>query len=209
MPRRTALPQELDSRVRRFVCRLREIRDVSELSLARLAARTGYSRSSWNRYLTARSLPPRPAVEAFARACGRDPAPLLALYELAAGGEAVEHPPSEAAHLAGALRELKDRTGLSFAALAERTVYSKSSWARYLGGCTVPPQGAVRDLCAVADEPPERLTALHALAVRARSAGTADAADAAVTADPAGARSAGDRDHTARPAAGRGVRPAA
>ncbi|MFH8342230.1 DUF2690 domain-containing protein [Streptomyces sp. AM6-12] len=49
------------------------------------------------------------------------------------------------------LRELKDRTGLSLAALAARTPYSKSAWHRYLSGGKRPPRPAVEDLCRLAD----------------------------------------------------------
>ena len=43
-------------------------------------------------------------------------------------------PAPECAALAERLRALRARTGLSLAALAERTPYSKSSWERYLNG---------------------------------------------------------------------------
>ncbi|ANS68835.1 serine/threonine protein kinase [Streptomyces lincolnensis] len=49
-----------------------------------MAAKTGYSTSSWERYLGGRSLPPREAVEAMARIAGEDPTRLLALHEVAA-----------------------------------------------------------------------------------------------------------------------------
>ncbi|MER7915305.1 MULTISPECIES: DUF2690 domain-containing protein [unclassified Streptomyces] len=49
------------------------------------------------------------------------------------------------------LRELKDRTGLSLAALATRTPYSKSAWHRYLSGGKRPPRPAVEALCRLAD----------------------------------------------------------
>ncbi|OIK27872.1 helix-turn-helix domain-containing protein [Streptomyces malaysiense] len=49
------------------------------------------------------------------------------------------------------LRELKDRTGLSLAALAARTPYSKSAWHRYLSGGKRPPRPAVEALCRLAD----------------------------------------------------------
>ncbi|MGW7415543.1 helix-turn-helix domain-containing protein [Streptomyces sp. NPDC054863] len=70
----------------------------------------------------------------------------------------------ECAHLAKELRELKERTGLSLAALAERTPYSKSSWERYLNGKKPVPRQAVEALCAVAAEPAARLLALWELA---------------------------------------------
>ncbi|MFF0744367.1 helix-turn-helix domain-containing protein [Streptomyces sp. NPDC004111] len=70
----------------------------------------------------------------------------------------------DCAHLAEELRELKARTGLSLAALAERTPYSKSSWERYLNGKKPVPRQAVEALCAVAREPCGRLFALWELA---------------------------------------------
>ncbi|MEV5876500.1 XRE family transcriptional regulator [Streptomyces sp. NPDC052101] len=73
------------------------------------------------------------------------------------------------------LRELKDRTGLSLAALASRTPYSKSAWHRYLSGGTPPPRPAVEALCRLAGADPE--------AVLARWE-TADVPPAAATAAP-------------------------
>ncbi|MFJ6832448.1 peptidoglycan-binding protein [Streptomyces sp. NPDC091209] len=84
MPRRKALPAELDSRVRQLVTQLRLLKDQSELSMSQLAVKTGYSQKSWERYLGGRSLPPREAVEALARVGGVDPVRLLALHEVAA-----------------------------------------------------------------------------------------------------------------------------
>src|SRR5689334_24127947 len=66
--------------------------------------------------------------------------------------------PDEA--LAVGLRELKDRTGLSLAALAARTPYSKSAWHRYLSGGTPPPRPAVEALCRLAGADPEAVRAL-------------------------------------------------
>ncbi|WP_217205868.1 peptidoglycan-binding protein [Streptomyces sp. AC550_RSS872] len=84
MSRWAGLPAELDPRVRQLVVRLRRLKDHSGLSLRQLAARTGYSEKSWERYLGGRSLPPPEAVEALARAVGEDPTRLLALHEVAA-----------------------------------------------------------------------------------------------------------------------------
>ncbi|MFD3375428.1 MULTISPECIES: peptidoglycan-binding protein [unclassified Streptomyces] len=84
MSRWKVLPGELDPRVRQLVVRLRRLKDHSGLSLRQLAAKTGYSTSSWERYLGGRSLPPREAVEAMARIGGDDPTRLLALHEVAA-----------------------------------------------------------------------------------------------------------------------------
>ncbi|MGW2424113.1 XRE family transcriptional regulator [Streptomyces sp. NPDC001709] len=58
------------------------------------------------------------------------------------------------------LRELKDRTGLSLAALAARTPYSKSAWHRYLSGGTPPPRPAVEALCRLAGTEPDDVLAL-------------------------------------------------
>ncbi|GAP53049.1 peptidoglycan-binding protein [Streptomyces azureus] len=84
MSRWKGLPEELDPRVRQLVVRLRRVKDHSGLSLRQLAAKTGYSTSSWERYLAGRSLPPREAVEAMARLGGDDATRLLALHEVAA-----------------------------------------------------------------------------------------------------------------------------
>ncbi|MFB7216384.1 helix-turn-helix domain-containing protein [Streptomyces sp. NPDC056255] len=73
-------------------------------------------------------------------------------------------PAPECVALAEGLREVRARTGLSLAALAERTVYSKSSWERYLNGKKPPPRHAVEELCAIAGEPAGRLLALWELA---------------------------------------------
>ncbi|NMH96487.1 helix-turn-helix domain-containing protein, partial [Pseudonocardia acidicola] len=66
----------------------------------------------------------------------------------------------DVAYLVGLLRELKDRSGLSLAALAAQTPYSKSSWERYLNGATLPPRHAVEALGRLAGEPADRLLAL-------------------------------------------------
>ncbi|MGW3100085.1 peptidoglycan-binding protein [Streptomyces sp. NPDC001102] len=84
MSRWKALPTELDPRTRQLVVRLRRLKDHSGLSVRQLAARTGYSAKSWDRYLGGRTLPPPDAVEAMARIAGDDPTRLLALREVAA-----------------------------------------------------------------------------------------------------------------------------
>ncbi|MGW2562901.1 helix-turn-helix domain-containing protein [Streptomyces sp. NPDC001514] len=71
---------------------------------------------------------------------------------------------TECEQLASSLRELRERSGLSLAALAARTPYSKSSWERYLNGKQPTPRRAVEALCAVTGEPPGRLLALWELA---------------------------------------------
>lgn len=91
--------------------------------------------------------------------------------------------PAECGRLAAGLRELKDRTGLSLAALGERTPYSKSSWERYLNGKKLPPRQAVEALCGLAGEPTDRLLALWELAEQSWS-GRAAAGEAPTQAPP-------------------------
>ncbi|MGW2405278.1 DUF2690 domain-containing protein [Streptomyces sp. NPDC001739] len=82
----------------------------------------------------------------------------------------------ESSRLAVGMRELRGRTGLSLAALAARTPYSKSSWERYLNGKKLPPRDAVEALCRLAGEPAGRLLALWELADAAWSGRAAPAA---------------------------------
>ncbi|MBW8739032.1 MAG: DUF2690 domain-containing protein [Streptomyces turgidiscabies] len=71
---------------------------------------------------------------------------------------------AEHTRLPAALRELPAGAGLSLAALAQRTAYSKSSWERYLNGKSLPPRQAVQELCRLANEPDGRLLALWEIA---------------------------------------------
>ncbi|MEU5164620.1 peptidoglycan-binding protein [Streptomyces sp. NPDC020875] len=82
-PRWKALPEGTDPRIIRFVAELRGLKDHHGLDMAALAKRTGYSTSSWDRYLHGRSPAPAAAVEALARLTGTAPEPLLVLRELA------------------------------------------------------------------------------------------------------------------------------
>ncbi|MFD9085437.1 peptidoglycan-binding protein [Streptomyces prasinus] len=104
MSRWKGLPAELDPSTRNLVVRLRRLKDHSGLSLRQLAARTGYSTSSWERYLGGRSLPPREAVEALASVTGEDPTRLLAVWEVAAEAWSGRTATAPAAPVAGALR---------------------------------------------------------------------------------------------------------
>ncbi|MEU0636905.1 helix-turn-helix domain-containing protein [Streptomyces albidoflavus] len=83
MARWAELPAGLDRRERQLVVQLRRLKDHSGLSLSALGARTGYSRSSWERYLSGRAPVPRAAVIGLAEVCGVDPTRLLALHEVA------------------------------------------------------------------------------------------------------------------------------
>ena len=86
----------------------------------------------------------------------------------------------EQARLAAALKELRTRTGLSLAALAAKTSFSKSSWERYLNGRTLPPRPAVQELCRLAGEPEGRCLALWEIA-ESEWSGRASQADRADT----------------------------
>ncbi|MEU6809153.1 DUF2690 domain-containing protein [Streptomyces sp. NPDC046831] len=83
MPRWTALPDELDPQVREFTGRLRRLVDHGGLDAAALADRTGYSATSWERYLDGRLLAPKGAIIALAEVTGTSPAHLTELWELA------------------------------------------------------------------------------------------------------------------------------
>jgi transcriptional regulator with XRE-family HTH domain len=84
MPHSRTLPAELGPSERQLVAQLRRLKDHGELTTRQLAAKTGYSPKSWERYLGGVTLPPREAVEALARITGTDPVPLCALHEIAA-----------------------------------------------------------------------------------------------------------------------------
>ncbi|CAL9444457.1 hypothetical protein SUDANB120_02310 [Streptomyces sp. enrichment culture] len=101
MARWKELPAALDSRERRLVAELRRLKDHSGLSLAALAAKTAYSRSSWERYLNGKQPVPREAVEQLARVCGTEPTRLTVLHDVAvrarqpAAGAAAPKDPEE------------------------------------------------------------------------------------------------------------------
>ncbi|OPF84724.1 hypothetical protein VT50_0201565 [Streptomyces antioxidans] len=83
MPRWRDLPEELDPQIREFTGKLRTLVERSGLSVPAVADRTGYGKSSWERYLNGRLLPPRGAVEALAETTGADVRHLSTLWELA------------------------------------------------------------------------------------------------------------------------------
>lgn len=78
---------------------LRELRARTGLSLAGLAAKTTFSKSSWERYLNGKTLPPRAAVQELCGLAGEPDARCLALWEIAEsewggrGREAAPTPP--------------------------------------------------------------------------------------------------------------------
>ncbi|KQX70734.1 XRE family transcriptional regulator [Streptomyces sp. Root1310] len=84
---------------------LRELRARTGLSMAGLAARTAFSKSSWERYLNGRALPPRTAVEELCRLADEPVGRCLALWEIAEsewGGRARQAEPARPAHPATA-----------------------------------------------------------------------------------------------------------
>ncbi|MFP3992441.1 DUF2690 domain-containing protein [Streptomyces sp. E11-3] len=83
MPRWKALPEELDPQVREFASQLRRLVDRSGLSIAAVSDRTGYSKTSWERYLNGRLLAPKGAVVALAEVTGTNPVHLTTMWELA------------------------------------------------------------------------------------------------------------------------------
>ncbi|MEE1808442.1 helix-turn-helix domain-containing protein [Streptomyces sp. BE133] len=83
MSRWKELPARIDGSERQLLAQLRRLKDHSGLSLAALAGRTSYSRSSWERYLNGKKPVPRQAVEELAQVCGTEPTRLIVLYEVA------------------------------------------------------------------------------------------------------------------------------
>lgn len=83
MPRWKALPEEFDPQIREFVSELRMLVERSGLTVDALAGRTGFSETSWERYLDGRILPPRRAVVALADVTGTPQHHLTNLWESA------------------------------------------------------------------------------------------------------------------------------
>ncbi|KUN84400.1 helix-turn-helix domain-containing protein [Streptomyces griseoruber] len=81
MARWRDLPDELDPQVREFAELLRRVVDRAGLSLGAVADRTGYSRTSWEKYLDGRLLAPKGAVVALAEVTGTSSADLMTVRE--------------------------------------------------------------------------------------------------------------------------------
>ncbi|WP_256975011.1 helix-turn-helix domain-containing protein [Streptomyces sp. CS159] len=77
------MPDELDPQIREFTSQLRRLVDRSELSVASVADATGYSKTSWERYLNGRLLAPKGAIVALAEVTGTNPMHLTTMWELA------------------------------------------------------------------------------------------------------------------------------
>lgn len=82
MARWRALGDDLDPQIREFTALMRRRIERSGVSIAALADATGYSRSSWERYLNGRLLPPKHAVVALAELTGTEPSHLTTMWEL-------------------------------------------------------------------------------------------------------------------------------
>ena len=83
MPRWKELPEGLDPEVREFMGQLRGLVDRSGLSIAAVSDRTGYSKTSWERYLNGRLLAPKGAVVALAEVTGTNTVHVTTMWELA------------------------------------------------------------------------------------------------------------------------------
>ncbi|MFJ7273096.1 DUF2690 domain-containing protein [Kitasatospora sp. NPDC098663] len=80
------LPEELSGPARLLAEELRVIKDTAGLSLSELAARTHYSRASWERWLNGKRVITGQALEALTRAVDCDGPALRALWERAVAG---------------------------------------------------------------------------------------------------------------------------
>ncbi|MEU8763621.1 DUF2690 domain-containing protein [Streptomyces sp. NPDC048659] len=67
----------------RVLAGMRRIKEEFGLSYGRLAEKTHYSRSSWERFLNGKQWPSRAAIQQLADVVGEDPKPLIALWERA------------------------------------------------------------------------------------------------------------------------------
>lgn len=147
---------------------LRRLKDRSGLSLDALAVRTGHSRSSWDRYLNGKALPPRHAVEELARIAGADQVRLLVLHEVAeeawpqqiappsssAGAEDEDGGEQEARGEAAAGRSgAAEGSAVSASAPADGSTASASESAQGLGGGLG--GGALTDGARASEEWPE------------------------------------------------------
>ncbi|MBK3573473.1 DUF2690 domain-containing protein [Streptomyces sp. MBT65] len=120
----TEIPRECA----RLAAELRTLRDRHRLTLSVLAAESTYSKSSWQRYLTARTLAPWPAVRTLCRLANEPEPRLRALWELAesswAGRGAVAPATSRApvpAPVAGSSPRVRTHDGRAITPPAEAT----------------------------------------------------------------------------------------
>ncbi|ACU75463.1 hypothetical protein Caci_6617 [Catenulispora acidiphila DSM 44928] len=79
----TAPQPDIPGEVTRLAAELRRLREQTGLSFTALSEQTPYSKSAWQRYLTAKVLAPWPAVQELGRLAGEQEPRLRALWELA------------------------------------------------------------------------------------------------------------------------------
>ncbi|GHJ92171.1 hypothetical protein SNE510_16900 [Streptomyces sp. NE5-10] len=72
---------ELGAVRERVLAGMRRIKEEFGLSYGRLAEKTHYSRSSWERFLNGKQWPSRAAIQQLADVVGQDPTPLIDLWE--------------------------------------------------------------------------------------------------------------------------------
>ncbi|MBT3073525.1 MULTISPECIES: helix-turn-helix domain-containing protein [Streptomyces] len=86
----TSERRRLEAAAPELSAELRRLRELNRLTLAALAKRTNYSKSSWERYLNGKVIPPESAVVAFAQTVGVRPDELLMLRNRAERAERAE-----------------------------------------------------------------------------------------------------------------------
>ncbi|MCN9244259.1 XRE family transcriptional regulator [Streptomyces sp. RY43-2] len=154
MPRWRALPEELDPQLREFASQLRRLVDRSGLSVSAVADRTGYSKTSWERYLNGRLLAPKGAIVALAEVTGTNPVHLTTMWELA-----------ERAWSRSELRHDRTMEAIRISqARAELGEFGAAPEIDDRGGRTAPPRGATATAGAAGVVPsvPQQPTATEA-----------------------------------------------
>lgn len=116
----TAHRTDTGGEVTTLAAELRRLREQAGLSFAALGEQTPYSRSAWQRYLTAKVLPPWPAVRDLCRLAGEPEPRLRALWELAESavrgrGVVVAEPSETEPEPAAPSRGNRVRVGLAMA----------------------------------------------------------------------------------------------
>lgn len=114
----------------RLAVALRELKARTGLSLVGLAAKTAFSKSSWDRYLNGRTLPPRDAVQDLCRLAGEPEGRCLALWEIAeaqCSGRAAPPRPSRASPAARAAPTSPSARGSTAASVAASPCASSSA----------------------------------------------------------------------------------
>ncbi|MFC9928507.1 DUF2690 domain-containing protein [Streptomyces sp. NPDC127190] len=210
MPRWKDLPDDLDPQIKEFTSQLRRLVDRSGMSIAALADCTGYSKTSWERYLGGRLLAPKGAIVALAEVTGTSPVHLTTMWELA-----------ERAWSRSEMRH--DRTMEAIRISQARAALGDFGAAEATGGPPARPRGGATAFPGVAG-PAGVSPAIPTQPTAADADARAAAADAEAGAREGGGRGAGPADRagsggnswgvagyrgpskaTARPAAGAGV----